>query len=181
MIEIKRITEENKADINIPNEEFELHGIMIPSYDGRCWSYTIEEFTDDEKTTMIFPNENYRFDEMKDEYFFVGAYDKKCCVGLAIYKHDMFKYLYLEDLKVSEKYRGHGIGKLLIAEGMKIAAEEGYIGQYTIGQDNNLNACIFYIACGFEIGGINTKVYDGTSQSGKKDIYFYRKLPSSLD
>lgn len=174
MIEIKRIGESNKNDINIPNEAFIIHGKMIPTYDGKYWSYTTEEYA--EKSEMVFPDENYSFDEMKNEYFFVGAYDGDRCIGLAIYKHDMFKYLYLEDLKVSSEFRGHGIGKLLIAEGMKIAAEEGYIGQYTIGQDNNLSACLFYIAVGFEIGGINTRVYDGTSQSGKNDIYFYKKL-----
>ena len=40
---------------------------------------------------------------------------------------------------------------------------------------NNLNACLFYIGCGFEIGGLNTRVYEGTKQEGKSDIYFYLK------
>ena len=54
------------------------------------------------------------------------------CVGLAIYKRDWFKFLYLEDLKVSGEYRGHGVGRRLITEGQKIAHEMGLIGQYTI-------------------------------------------------
>ncbi|WP_202127757.1 hypothetical protein [Clostridium sp. C8-1-8] len=44
MIEIKRIAEANKNDINIPNEPFELWGKMIPTYDGNKWAYTTEEF-----------------------------------------------------------------------------------------------------------------------------------------
>ena len=175
MIEIKKITEENKSDINIPNEPFEIHGRMIPTYDGKAWSCTTEEFPAEEVSSMRFPDEDYNYDEMKDEYVFIGAYDGEKCIGLAIYKRDWFKYLYLEDLKISAKYRGHGIGKKLIAEGQKAAHEMGLIGQYTIGQDNNLNACMFYIGCGFEIGGLNTRVYDSTSQEGKSDIYFYLK------
>lgn len=31
----------------------------------------------------------------------------------------------------------------------------------------------FYLKCGFEIGGLNTHVYRGTSQENKKDIFFY--------
>ena len=175
MIEIKRITAEHKDDINIPNEPFELHGRMIPTYDGKAWSYTTEEFPKNEVTTMVFPDEDYDYDEMAKEYVFIGAYDSGKCVGLAIYKRDWFKFLYLEDLKVSGEYRGRGVGRKLIAEGQKIAHEMGLIGQYTIGQDNNLNACLFYIGCGFEIGGLNTRVYEGTKQEGKSDIYFYLK------
>ena len=33
-----------------------------------------------------------------------------------------------------------------------------------------------YTVHGFQIGGLNTRVYDGTSQEGKYDIFFYRKL-----
>ena len=47
------------------------------------------------------------------------------------------------------------------------------LGLYTIGQDNNLNACLFYLSCGFQIGGFDNKVYKGTSQEGKSDILFY--------
>ena len=113
MIEIKRITAEHKDDINIPNEPFELHGRMIPTYDGKAWSYTTEEFPKNEVTTMVFPDEDYDYDEMAKEYVFIGAYGSGKCVGLAIYKRDWFKFLYLEDLKVSGEYRGHGVGRRL--------------------------------------------------------------------
>ena len=42
-----------------------------------------------------------------------------------------------------------------------------------MGQDNNLAACQFYIKSGFRIGGVDTEVYNGTSQEGKADIIFY--------
>lgn len=47
-------------------------------------------------------------------------------------------------------------------------------GLWTIGQDNNLAACLFYVNNGFRIGGLDTDVYIGTKQEGKADIYFYK-------
>lgn len=36
-----------------------------------------------------------------------------------------------------------------------------------------IGACLFYLKNGFVIGGLDTNVYKGTSQEGKKDILFY--------
>lgn len=174
MIEIIRIDDARKNDINIPNEPFLLWGKMIASYDGNNWAYTTEKVKEDKVSEMVFPDEKYDFNERKKESFFVGAYDEGGkCIGLAIYKHDWLKYLYLEDLKVYKAYRGKGIGKRLLEEGKKIAVENSYRGIYTIGQDNNLSACLFYIKTGFTIGGLNTRCYDWTSQADKSNIFFY--------
>lgn len=126
MIEIKRIDELSGNDINLPNEPFSLWGKMIPAYDGNNWSYKTEEFEKSEVREMVFADENYDFIERKNESFFVGAYSEYGkCIGLAVYKKDWFKYLYLEDLKVYKEYRGQGIGRLLLGKGKKIAREGG--------------------------------------------------------
>jgi Acetyltransferases len=174
MVKIIRIDEARKNDINIPNEPFSLWGKMIPTYDASNWAYTVEKFGEDQVREMVFPDENYDFDARKKESFFVGAYDEAGkCIGLAIFKHDWLKYLYLEDLKVYGAYRGQGVGKQLLDEGKKIAAENSYRGIYTIGQDNNLSACLFYLKSGFSIGGLNTREYGWTNQAEKSNIYFY--------
>ena len=81
--------------------------------------------------------------------------------------------MYLYDLKVNREYRGRGVGRQLVEAAKAAAAEAGYRGIYTIGQDNNLAACLFYIRNGFRIGGLDTEVYKGTKQEGKADIIFY--------
>ena len=172
-ITVKIIDKASEADIRIPNEPFSLYGRMIPRYDGEHWSYSTIELPPEQIGEMVFPDENYDFDAMEKEYIFVGAYAGDQCVGLAIYQHSWHKYLYLYDLKVNAEYRGHMVGRKLIEAGKKLAREEGYRGLYTIGQDNNLGACSFYIRCGFEIGGLDTRVYQGTIQEGKRDILFY--------
>lgn len=174
MIEIQRLTEENKQDIFLKNEPFSMPGRMIPALDHGKWRYTIEYF--DEPQSMTFPDEPYDFEELDRNGVIFGAYDDGKCVGLAIYQLPFFKYLYLYDLKVCNGYKGHGIGRKLIEAGLEWAKANGYCGIYTQGQDNNLNACRFYLKTGFEIGGFDNHVYNGTAQEGKADIIFYTHL-----
>ena len=174
MIEIRVIDANNKEDINISNEPFELRGRMIVEHNNENgWSYREELLPVDKITEMVFPDENYKFEEMK-EYIFLGAYEDNTCVGLAILCRAFNPCLYLYDLKVNANVRGKGIGRLLIEEAFNIAKKNKYKGIYTVGQDNNLNACLFYLSCGFVIGGFDTEVYKGTNQEGKSDIYFYK-------
>ncbi len=171
MIEIKRIGEANKQDIRLPNEPFALFGRMLPRYIDGKWSYSVERF--ETVSEMRFPDENYDFDAMAGNSVFLGAYDGGRCVGLAILQQAFFKYMYLYDLKVNRDYRGCGTAKKLIEAARTVALDSGYRGVYTIGQDNNLAACLCYIKSGFRIGGLDTEVYKGTKQEGKADIIFY--------
>lgn len=171
MIRISMIGPENSQDINIPNQPFPLRGRMIPSLSDGHWSFTVEQA--ESVSEMCFPDEHYDYDEMSRDCVFLGAYDGGRCVGLAVLRQGMFRYMYLEDLKVNSAYRGKGVGRALVSSAGKISVSHGYRGLYTIGQDNNLDACLFYLACGFRIGGFDNAVYKGTSQEGKADIIFY--------
>lgn len=171
MITIRNMTH---ADTFPKNEPFPLFGRMIVRYDGTSWTYTTEEFPLSARSEMVFPEEEYDLDAA--DFFYTGAFDGDTCVGLAVWQRDMFRYLYLYDLKVTGAYRRHGVGKLLIDAGMEIARGQGLIGVYTIVQDNNLAAARFYLKSGFAIGGLNTRIYDGTSQADKHDIYLYKIL-----
>lgn len=173
MITVKIIDKEHSADINIPNEPFKLFGMMLPSYNNGKWNYTVMNFPLENHTEMCFPNENYDYEKMSENHIFIGAYDGAQCIGLAIMRDDFFKYMYLYDLKVNSGYRGKGVGAMLIDKCKEVAVEHGYRGVYTQGQDNNLGACKFYLKCGFQFGGVNTFIYNGTSQENKNDISFY--------
>lgn len=173
MISVRIIDREHKNDINIPNQPFRLFGLMLPSYNNGKWEHTVINFPPENHTEMCFPNENYDYDELSLNSVFVGAYDGDTCIGLAILQQAMMKYMYLYDLKVNKNYRGRHVGAMLIKKSKEVALENGYRGLYTQGQDNNLAACLFYLKNGFVIGGLDTHVYTGTSQEGKKDILFY--------
>lgn len=174
-IQIRTIDRQHSKDINISNEPFPLCGRMIPVYINEKWDYTTERFA--EEAEICFPDENYTFDDTAGSRVYIGAYDADKCIGLAIMQQALFKYMYLYDLKVNKRYRLMGVAKALIEKAKTVAKECGYDGIYTQGQDNNLGACLFYLKTGFVIGGLDTKVYQGTPQEGKKDIYFYLDFP----
>ncbi len=173
MIEIRIIDPAHKMDIRIPNEPFPLWGRMIPSYENETWHYTVEEFAPQDISEMCFPDEDYDYDSLAGNHVFVGAYDGDQCVGLAVLADDWFKYMYLDDLKVCKRYRKQGVGKALLDQALEIAHERNYNGLYTIGQDNNLSACLFYLKMGFVIGGFDNHIYSGTAQENKANIMFY--------
>jgi len=171
MIEVRRITAEIAGDLNLKNEPFLMPGKLIPELKDGIWSYRTELF--EVPQTMVFPDENYEFAATDAKGIAFGAYENEECIGLAIYEDYWLKHMYLYDLKVSAAARGKGVGKALIAAGLEAAKQRGYRGLYTIAQDNNLNACLFYLSAGFEIGGFDNRVYRGTSQEHKADILFY--------
>lgn len=170
-MEYKIITVENKQDIQLPNEPFDLFGRMHVNRMAGEWSYEIELFS--ERETMVFPEENYDIEQIENNGFAIGAYHNNICIGIAIYEFSWNKYIYLSDLKVKREFRKMGIAAGLIREGQKYAKKYEYKGIYTVAQDNNLAACKFYLKQGFEIGGLNTRSYGHTKQEGKFDIYFY--------
>lgn len=172
-MEYRVIDREHSKDINLKNDSFPLYGKMIPTYENEKWGYSISLFPDSEVSEMCFPNENYQYEELEKDHVFIGAYDKDKCVGLAIMVDDWFKYMCLDDLKVSKGYRGQGVGTGLIKKALEVAKSRNYNGIYAIGQDNNLDACKFYLRNGFEIGGFDNRIYRGTSQENKANIIFY--------
>ena len=171
MVEIRKISRENDQDLRLHNEPFEMPGRFVPELKDGVWSYHIEPFETVE--TMVFPDENYDFDEISGKGIIFGAYEDGKCIGIAIYQDHWLKHMYLYDLKVNAAARGKGVGKLLIQAGLEAAKKKGYRGLYTYAQDNNLNACMFYLKAGFQIGGFDNHVYKGTSQEGKADVIFY--------
>lgn len=173
-ISIRLIGKENASDINIKNERFRLWGRILPCYQNGKWSYSVAE--NDKTEWDIFPDENYDFDTMEKNCLFIGAYDGDKCIGLAILQKQWYKYIYLYDLKVNTQYRGKHIAARMIEKSCECAKQLGFRGIWTVGQDNNLGACLFYINNGFRIGGLDTEVYNGTKLEGNADIYFYKDL-----
>ncbi len=172
MITVKIVGEDRKDDIKIKNQPFPLFGLLFPSYQNGRWDHTELLFSKENVSEMCFPDEDYDYGEMSKNSVFVGAYDGEKCVGLAILQQAPLRYMYLYDLKLDPERRGQGVGRMLIEKCKEVAAQQGYKGLYTQGQDNNLGACRFYLKMGFEIGGLDTHVYQGTAQENKKDILF---------
>ena len=170
-MEIRKITAANAADLLLPNEPFSQPGQFVPSLKDGIWSYEVRLY--DAPKSMVFPPKAYDLASVDKEGFALAAYEDNTCVGLAIFKDAFFRYMYVYDLKVAASCRGKGIGKALTDTGLQEASNPNYRGIYLQAQDDNLGACLFYLKCGFRIGGFDNRVYGGTSQAHKADILFY--------
>ena len=173
MVEIRAIDPAHKQDIRLPNEPFPLRGRMVPSCENGLWRYRVEKSAPQDVGEMCFPDEDYDYDALAKDHIFLGAYDGESCIGLAVLADDWFRYMYLDDLKVCRRYRGQGVGKALVAKALAAAHDRSYRGLYTIGQDDNLSVCLFYLKMGFVIGGFDNRIYRGTAQEDKANIIFY--------
>ena len=138
-ITVEPIGPARAADANLPNRPFTLWGRLLPSLSDGVWTYRIEEFAVPEED--CFPD--FPYDVTQAGSVFLGAYADGVCVGLAVLREDMFRYLYLDDLKVDPAYRGQGIGGRLIEACMEEARRRALQGVYVIAQDNNASACLF--------------------------------------
>lgn len=170
-MEIRVLTPEDAADLALPNDPFTMPGRFIPSLQDGEWSWRAEYWERPE--TMAFPAGEYDFETLNQTGFALGAYENGACVGLAVLQNAMFEYMYLWDLNVRASHRGKGVGKALMAAAVKLAQQRGFRGIYCQAQDNNLNACLFYLHAGFQIGGFDNRVYTGTKQENKGDVLFY--------
>ena len=173
MIAIRLLAEKDEAAVRLPNEAFSLFGRLLVSHDEDGWHSKEEHFAPEAVEELTFPDENYEIAEVLKQGIAVGAFDGENCVGLAIFTDDWLKYMYLSDLKVAGAYRGQGIAEKLLKRGLAEAKKKGYAGIWTIGQDNNLGACRFYLKRGFEIGGLDTLIYRHTNQEEKANLHFY--------
>ena len=172
MLEIRRLDAAHRADACLPNEPFLLWGRVVPALEEGVWRYTVYPLA--QQSEDCFPDEAY--DPARDDAVFLGAYEDGRCVGLAVLRRAMFRYLYLDDLKVCAACRGRGIGGALLEACMEEAKQMGLRGVQVTAQDNNASACLFYLRHGFELGGFDNRAYRGTAQEGKADLYFYRDL-----
>lgn len=105
IFDIRLIDELHQSNINIRNDSFSLWGKLIPSFNDGTWNYSIFKYDENDIKEMTFPNENYQWEEMKDDFIFIGAYINDECVGLLILQRPLLKYLYVHDLKVNKAYR----------------------------------------------------------------------------
>lgn len=172
-VEVRQIGKDDEQGLLVKNEPFTIFGELLVKRSNEKWDYEVKKYGQDEISQQTFPDEDYNFEEVTKDGFAIGAFESDQTVGLAIFKEQWHQYIYLEDLKVNGQYRRRGVAQALLAAAEEVAKSKNYKGFWTIGQNNNLAACLFYVKYGFEIGGLETKVYDYTTQSGKYDIHFY--------
>ena len=176
---IQRLTAENKSDLNIPNEPFDVIGRLEIHFDGGEWHS--EEVLSAAKAEKQYPNydgagtDDYINADDRAAYL---VYDGEKCIGQILLALTWNRYAHIEDISVAVAYRGQGIGTKLLEKAAEWAKEKKLLALSLECQDNNILASRFYMKNGFKIGGMNTRLYSmlGEPYSSEKAVFWYKEL-----
>lgn len=159
------------------HQPFDVIGYFVPMYDGKKWFYKEmlctgnrqKKYEDD----SIVPED---YIENKERAMFL-AIRHDSCIGSIRISTDWFGDGHIDDLAVDAQYRHSGIGKSLMDSAVAWCRERQYSRVTLETQDNNLQACRFYIKYGFALCGINTQKYALLPKyKGETALYFYMEL-----
>lgn len=115
---------------------------------------------------------DYGFDDAGPTVFFAEA-DGKLAGRVKMHRW-WNRFGYVEDLVVNPEYRGMGIGRKLLEQGIQWARENGFPGVMLETQDDNVPACMLYQSCGFGLGGFDRNVYKAIRPNARETaLYWY--------
>lgn len=174
-MDIRKLSAENLEDSNIPAEPFEIIGKLKPEFIGDAWTYSEELF--EQSYWHSYPEDATDYSQYINDpngAVFL-AYSSETCVGKIVLKKDWNRYALVENISISNAYRGRGIGTALIRKAIEWAKSKELGGLALETQANNLLACRFYAKCGFVIGAVNTMLYKQLEKPWSEDtaVFWY--------
>ena len=179
MITINKINHSNKSDIHKSNQPFDIIGSLEIYFQNGNWEYS-EVLSSDIKT------KHYPDFDGADADDYISAPDKTAffaywgneCVGQILISKTWNKYVCIDDISVAKANRGHGIGTMLLKKA-EAWAKVNDIKAFSVEcQDNNVLASRFFSKNGFQIGGVNTKLYSmlGKPYESEKAVFWYKNI-----
>lgn len=121
----------------------------------------IKEWKSDHDSVSFFQN-------IIDEGFSFGAFKDDVLIGILLSSyHEWNNSLWIENIRISEKAKGEGLGRELIDSLIEFARNENVRILGLEVQSSNYPAIKFYEKCGFEISGVDFNRYP----QRENDIY----------
>lgn len=175
----ERMTHLNKADLHTANEPFDISGRLSLRFDAGKWAY--DEVLSERVYQKQYPDydgaaaDDYINDENRAAFL---VYEENRCIGQILLAGTWNRYAHIEDLSIAAAYRRKGIGTTLLREAEKWAREHNLAALSLECQDNNIQASRFLCKNGFEIGGVNTKLYAmlGKPYEEETAVLWYKSL-----
>jgi ribosomal protein S18 acetylase RimI-like enzyme len=179
MFKVTEINNNNKKDLNKANQPFEIIGCLNIEFKNGKWEFSEVLFT--ASTYKQYPNydganaDDYITSTNRTAFF---AYHNAECVGQILLAKTWNNYVHIEDISVSKEYRGQGVGALLLSNAYSWAKSQNIKAVSLECQTNNILALRFLCKNGFEIGGVNTKLYAtlGEPYSNETAIFLYKNI-----
>lgn len=177
MLEIVRFTEDKLPLLPQAEQPIDVIGRFIARFDGARWSH--EEQLLPEPRLYTYPDDRYDPREYIDssERAAFLALEDGARVGSIRMRRSWNRNAFVEDIKVDRSWRGRGMGVRLMDAAVEWGRAKRLHGVSLEAQDWNLIACRFYLKYGFELGGVDTRLYDAFEASrGEQALFFYLRL-----
>ena len=174
MLAIVRFTEQNLNLLPQPEQPIDVPGRFIARFDGARWSWAEELLPAPRLYT--YPDDMYdpRAYIDSDERAAFLALEDGARIGSVRISRRWNRTAFVEDIKVDRAWRGRGVGTRLMDAAVEWGRAQGLYGVSLETQDWNLKACRFYMRYGFELGGVDTRLYDAFPQTrGERALFFY--------
>jgi ribosomal protein S18 acetylase RimI-like enzyme len=113
---------------------------------------------------------------LKDWLSFSAVIDDEVAGVIFAEKRSWNNSVYIEKLHVADRLRHSGIGKKLVEVVADAARSRGFRMICLETQNTNAGAIQFYLKCGFEITGLDTKLYHEKDCEGEVAVYMAKML-----
>lgn len=173
MIEIRKLTSDHRADVGKCSSSFNVRTRLILHAEGSRVSYMISQLSEEYE-------KDYRSDKIDVDSYLADperviflAYDGETVVGEIVVMKFWNNTAYIDHLAVDTQWRRQGIGTKLIDQVVEWAREKGLPALMLETQDDNVPACRFYEAYGFELGGFDRLLYKGLKPDTEEIALFW--------
>ncbi len=175
--------------------EFDIRRIILPGNYGYCSEYHYEIKRSESESGLKFElnltkrSEPYRKIWKEDEST-LNIYRNMICDGMSLSamidnqpagiliaeKREWNNSVWIEKLHVADEFKHRGVGSLMMKEFVRLAGMQNYRIIYLETQNTNYPAIQLYKKNGFEITGIDLKLYDGKENLNEVAIFMTKNL-----
>ena len=168
---IKELDSSLVKDIHRIDDEFDIDSKFVLHLEDNRLSYTTVSIP---HKTKRYPPDDFDYSTYPDdpEKGVFLAYVDGQIAGELLLRINWNKFAWVEGIGVDRKFRRMGIGRALIARGLRWAKDNNLPGIMLETQDNNVGACRFYESCGFVLRGFDTGLY-GASDKYRDEIALF--------
>ncbi len=169
---IEEAVAQNIGDVNQCDGEFVVDSKLVLSVENGSIRYTIVPVPSTSKRYEA-DDIDYRTYLHDPDKAVLLAYVGGRIAGQIILRKNWNTYAYLEDIAVDKEFRKSGIGKRLMLQAKRWAHTRNLAGIMLETQNNNVNACLFYERCGFQLRGFDTHLYKGIKNDTDEIALFW--------
>jgi streptothricin acetyltransferase len=168
---IEEINASNVKDVNQCDGEFVIDARIALYVEDDVVRYKVLKIPSIEKRYETEDADYTTYLDNPEKTVFLAFMDGQIA-GQIVLRKNWNNFAYVEDIAVDIPFRRQGVGRELITRAKHWARVRNLAGIMLETQNNNVNACMFYEDCGFQLGGFDKYLYKGINK-GTEEVALY--------